>query len=628
MNTAKYEKLFISEAIDYIEQISDSILQLEKDPDNIESVNSIFRGLHTIKGMAASMGYGDITQIAHQLEDIVDLVKSGKIELYRELIDILLKGNDYMEMLVRKKTIDPDILRSFRSVLNSIKAGSDKNTEFKENKSIKIVTGNVLDIIFENDVVLKSARAFVVMKAIQDTGYYYDCAPSYNDILEGNFEKSFKVELKENAPIKELIKQIKSIPEIMDVKHLAEKQIKNEIEDKSYDIDESGIKVKNDIRVSLDRLDNLQNFASELVIARGRLQQLAYGLQDNELINSLNNTSKIIANIQDEVMKIRMVPVWQVFDRYPRYIRDLANKLNKNINFEIKGRSIELDRSLLNTLADPLLHLLKNSVDHGIELPEIRVSVNKSEQGTLILEAKRLKNAILISVTDDGKGIDENRILIIAIKKGIVTEEQAKNMSKQEILNFITYSGFSTRDKANDISGRGVGVDAVKNILKKIGGTFEIHSEYGKGTTFNLKVPLTLAIIKSLNIRVEKERYIIPLTHINETIDIPTSRIQTIMGREVFVLREEVIPIIRLSDIFNIETIEEKTKYSLVIVNVEDNDFALLIDEFIEQTEIVVKSLKGVLSDIKGLAGITILNDGMPSFIIDVPSIFEMAKVR
>ena len=627
MNTSKYEKLFISEAIDYIEQISDSILELERDPNNIESVNSIFRGLHTIKGMAASMGYGDITQIAHQLEDIIDLVKNGKIKLYRELIDILLKGNDYMEMLVHKKTIDPDILRSFRSVLKSIEVGSEKNTESKTSELVKTVTGNVLDIIFEDNVVLKSARAFVVMKAIQDTGYYNDCAPSYNDILEGKFEKNFKVELKDKAPIEELIKQIRSIPEIKYVKHLAEKQIKNKIEDKSYDIDESGIKVKNDIRVSLDRLDNLQNFASELVIARGRLQQLAYGLQDNELINSLNNTSKIIANIQDEVMKIRMVPVWQVFDRYPRYIRDLSNNLKKSINFEIKGRSIELDRSLLNTLADPLLHLLKNSVDHGIELPEERLSANKSEQGTLILEAKRLKNAIMISVTD-GKGIDENRILIMAIKKGLVTEEQAKNMSKQEILNFITYSGFSTREKANDISGRGVGVDAVKNILKKIGGSFEIHSEYGKGTTFNLKVPLTLAIIKSLNIRVEKERYIIPLTHINETIDIPTTEIQHIMGKEVFVLREDVIPIIRLSDIFNIETNEEKTKYSLVIVNVDDNDFALLIDEFIEQTEIVVKSLKGILSDIKGLAGITILNDGMPSFIIDVPGIFEMAKVR
>ncbi len=625
MDTSKYEELFISEAEEYIEQISDSILELERNADNKEAVSNIFRGLHTIKGMAASMGYADIAKIAHQLEDIVDLIRNERISLYKELIDILLKGNDYIDAMVHKVKVDKDILNSFQSVVNSIKTGTQNTPIIKEQKKL---SGSGLEIVFAGDVVLKSARAFVVIKTVQDSGYFSDVSPSYDDIMKENFDRSFIIQCSENTPYDELITKLKKIPEVEDVKIRDNdfKEKKNEIvQDETI---ENATQAKKDIKVSLERLDNLQNFASELVIARGRLQQLSYGLEDSELITALNNTSKIVANIQDEVMKIRMVPVWQVFDRYPRYIRDLSSKLGKKLNFVVKGRDIELDRSLLNALADPLLHLLRNSIDHGIGSPEERRNAGKDEEGTLTLEAKRLKNAIMISVSDDGKGIDENVILIKAIEKGLITEEQAKNLTKQEIYNFITYSGFSTKDIATDVSGRGVGVDAVKNVLKKIGGSFEIHSNFGMGTTFNLKVPLTLAIIKSLIIRVENERYIVPLTHISETIDISKGNIQSIMGKEIFVLRGQVIPIIRLSELFKIKSEIKKDKYSMVIVNVDDNDFALLIDEFIEQTEIVVKPLKGLLSGIRGLAGVTILNDGIPSFIIDIPSVFEMAKVR
>lgn len=628
MDTSKYQELFISEAEEYLEQISDSILELERNPSNKDAVSNMFRGLHTIKGMSASMGYGDIAKIAHQLEDIADLIRNGRIKLYKELIDIMLKGNDYIDGMVHNVKVNPDVLNSFSSVINSIKTGTSQSVSppTSERKSINAMG---FEIEFTDDIILKSARAFVVIKTVQDSGYFLDTDPSYDDIMKEQFDRTFSVLVKKGTPVDEIREKLSSIPEVRDVRVIEEKSETLPLQqEEDADSDETGIRMKKDIKVSLDRLDNLQNYASELVIARGRLQQLSYGIEDNELLNALNNTSKIIANIQDEVMKIRMVPVWQVFDRYPRYIRDLSSKLNKKINFIIRGRDIELDRTLLNTLADPLLHLLRNSVDHGIETPEERKKSGKDEEGSLVLEAKRLKNAIMISVSDDGKGIDENRILIKAIEKGLVTEEQAKNMTKQEIFNFITYSGFSTKEEATDVSGRGVGVDAVKNVLKKIGGSFEIRSETGAGTAFNLKVPLTLAIIKSLIISVEKERYIIPLTHINETIDISAERIQSIMGREVFVLRDEIIPIIRLSEIFGINVEKEREKYSLVIVSVDDYNFALLIDSFIEQSEIVVKPLRGVLSGIRGLAGVTILNDGLPSFIIDVPSIFEMAKVR
>ena len=626
MDTSKYEDLFISEAEEYIEKISNSILLLEKDKENTEAINEIFRAMHTIKGMAASMGYINISQIAHALEDVMDLIRMGKIELYTELIDILLKGNDIIDSLVHKNPVDEDIIRSFKAVLTSLQktpAGIKETQKEVESKNAGI------KVEFVDDVVLKSARAFVVIKIVQDAGIYESTVPSYDDIMKENFEKSFIINVNDEKKAKELIDQIKSIPEIKNA--IFEQEKKEEIKkfeiNNQQDVLQKQVAIKKDIKVALERLDALQNYASELVIARGRLQQLAYKIQNEDLINALQNTSKIITNIQDEVMKIRMVPVGQVFDRYPRYVRDLAKKLNKKVDFEIKGRNIELDRSLLNALADPLLHLLRNSLDHGIESPNERKKNKKDETGKIVLEAKRLKNAVVIIVKDDGKGLSSEKILKKAIEKGLISKEQAKTLSKQDIYHIITRSGFSTKEQVSDVSGRGVGVDAVQSVLKKIGGSLEIQSEEGKGTSFILKVPLTLAIIKSLIIRVANETYIVPLTHISETIDINKEQIQSIMGKEVFLLREEVIPIIRLSRVFHIDSTENREKYSLVIVDIDENQFGILIDEFIEQTEVVVKSLKGLLSGIQGIAGVTILNNGLPSFIIDVPGIFEMAKV-
>ncbi|MFO8062507.1 MAG: chemotaxis protein CheA [bacterium] len=639
METSKYQQLFISESEDYIQTISSNILILEKNPSDSDAIKNIFRGLHTLKGMAASMGYSDIAQLSHMMEDIIDMIRSGQLELYRELIDVLLKGNDYINSLVHNEDIDKDIIGSFKSVLTSIKKGkSAVEKKSSPENTVELKKGqSALDVYFEDDVMLKSARAYLVIKSLQDRGVFIRTVPEYEEIMEDDFGDKFTVVLKGESIDRDIIKSLEAIPEISRVS-----EFENESQDtpkpvlpETRQFAPETAEIKNDIKVSLDRLDTLQNYASELVIARGRLQQLAYSIHNPELINALSNTSKIITNIQDEVMKIRMVPVWQVFDRYPRYIRDLARELGKEVDFRIKGRDIELDRSLLNALADPLLHLLKNSIDHGIEKPEVRKKNGKPQQGRLLLEARRLKNAIIITVSDDGRGLNQETILAKAIDKGIVNEEQAEKLTPQEIFNFITYSGFSTKDETTDISGRGVGVDAVKNVLKRIGGSFEIDSREDKGTVFSMKVPLTLAIIKSLIVRVEDERYIVPLTHVTETIDIVAGRIQSIMGREVFVLRETVIPIIRLSETFNIEIDEDKDKnenedkkISLVIVHMDDSEFAMLIEEFVEQTEIVVKPLKGLLSGIKGLAGVTILNDGIPAFIIDVPSIFELAKAR
>ncbi|MGE3062996.1 MAG: chemotaxis protein CheA [bacterium] len=627
MDTSKYEELFISESEEYIEQISSALLELEKNSQDTESVNVIFRAMHTLKGMAASMGYVEISQIAHGLEDIMDMIRSGKLQLSNELTDLLLKGNDYIDAMVHKKNPDTSLIKSFRNVLESIKVGTkafdkiagkdEKPNAPSEYQSFESIS--VIEVIFAEDVMLKSARAFVVVKTAKDRGVFVKTEPDMDAVMREEFDKSFLLYLNTAEGAESLVEDIKKIPEVKDA---LLKKI-----DKNTDIQDDKTGQRKDIKVSLERLDNLQNYASELVIARGRLQQIAYSTQNEELINALNSTSKIITNIQDEVMKIRMVPVWQIFDRYPRYIRDLSNKLNKKIDFVVKGRDIELDRALLNALADPLLHLLRNSIDHGIESPSERIAKRKKETGTIVLEAKRLKNAIIIEVSDDGKGLDTEKILKKAIERGLVSEEHAKNLTQSDIFHFITHSGFSTKDEVSDVSGRGVGVDAVKSVLKQMGGSFEISSEKERGTTFTLKVPLTLAIIKTLQVNVGAEVYIIPLTHIIETIDINDEEIQSIMGREVFILRDQLIPIIRVSDIYKVKLNEKKSDYSIVLVEVDDAQYGILVDEFVEQSEVVVKSLRGMLSGIQGLAGVTILNNGMPSFIVDIPGLLQMAKV-
>lgn len=618
---SNYEELFISEAEDYLEQISNSILKLEKDMNDTEAINSIFRGMHTLKGMAASMGYSSITKISHAMEDVMDLIRNSKLNITVDLIDLLLKGTDYITSLVNKREIDENIIKSFLKVIESIKTGVETSekiigTEKVEEKKEK-EKSITLKIIFADDVVLKSARAYVVIKSLQDKNIFINSEPDFDSIMKEKFDNEIRMIIKNVNEIASLINEIKSIPEIKDVVVVKD-------EPKS---DNDVLIEKKDIKVSLERLDNLQNYIAELVIERGRLQQIAYSIQNEDLINSLNSASKIISGIQDEIMKIRMVPVGQVFDRYPRFMRDLSNRLNKKIKFEIRGSDIELDRAILNALADPLLHLLKNAVDHGIETPDERVKNKKSPEGYILLETKRVKNGVLIIVSDDGKGLDKNKIISKAISLNLISEDEATRMSDHEVFSLILNGGFSTKEEITDISGRGVGVGAVYNVLKHIGGTIEISSQTGRGTTFILKVPLTLAIIKALLVNVGPEVYIIPLTHIVETISIKMDEIYTIMGKEVFVLRESIIPLIRLADIFKCEYNKENKNFSIVLVEVEESLYGILVENFVEQSEVVVKPLKGMLAGIPGLAGVTILNNGMPSFIVDVPGIITISKV-
>ncbi len=643
-----YRELFISEGIDYINKINDALLQLEKDIENKEYIDEIFRSMHTLKGMAASMGYNAIVSVSHSCEDLFGKIKNGEIPIDTNTISNMFTIMDYLEELIydeerSKGEIDDEI----KSIINSLMAVKVKTGEKRKKKKRKTDGEGVSIVINLNeDTPLKSVRSFIIIKALKENFNVVDIIPSEDDIMNENFDNSFKVVLKEYPEESILEEVLTGMPDLKSWKLegnkdtkggkeeiekkeeekiskkeiIEEKTIKKEnISDTSKIEDKikSSFKKKQDIKVSLKKLDILQNLTAELVISKGALLRKSRGIDDDDLQRIVNDIANLVTSLQDEVVSMRMVPVSEVFDRYPRYVRDIAVKLGKKVNFEIKGRDIELDRSMLDTIAEPLLHLLRNAVDHGIESPEERKKKGKDEIGTIILEAKREKSSVIIEVFDDGRGIDPDILVKKAIEKGIITEEEAKHLSFKESIYLIAKSGFSTKEGVTDISGRGVGVDAVKSVLSSVGGRLEIDTKTGEWTRFRLVVPLTLAIIKAMYVKVGSEIMAIPLNYIIETMDNIRYGIYTVLGKEVCVIRNKIYPVYRLHDVYGLGG----GGNTGLVVKSGDKEALFIIDELLYQQEIVVKPLYGMLSGIPHYAGVTIMGNGDPSLIIDVSSI-------
>jgi two-component system chemotaxis sensor kinase CheA len=374
------------------------------------------------------------------------------------------------------------------------------------------------------------------------------------------------------------------------------------------------------VRIDLRRLDNLMNLIGELVITRGRLSQLSATLNDAALAETVAQTSRLVADLQDEIMTSRMVPVWQVFDRFPRLVRDAARSVGKSVDFAIEGKEVELDRSMLDEVGDPIVHLLRNAVDHGIEAPEVRLLAGKPEQGRLTLSALRDRSAVAIRVTDDGKGIDRERVLRRAIESGIV-EATRTELSDEELLRIIARAGFSTAETVTDLSGRGVGIDAVYNRVRSLGGSVDIRTAPGVGTTVTLRLPLTLAIVRSLLARIGDETYAVPMTHVSETVELQPAIVRALKGKEVLMLREEVLPVLRLRRLVGFEGPPKRGLEQVVVVELAERRAALVVDELIGQQEIVVKQFDGVKDGLALFGGATILGDGAPALIIDVSSL-------
>jgi two-component system chemotaxis sensor kinase CheA len=585
------------------------------------------------------------------MENLMDKVRNNEIKLDPALIDILFECLDALEKMV--ETPEESSEFDISSLLEKISSSSMKNPEAVSSKTEQAdqaenigQDANPKDIspavvaedsqeksengcsIFEilvtlhETCMLKSARSTVVMRNLSELGEIIETIPQVKDLEDEKFDREFKVIISTKEDINKLEDAAKKVSEIskVEVKSHIGGKAKIKIEEKTYTTEGSKTSIKSvqSVRVSIERLDSLMNLVGELIINKIRLMQLASVYKLDALEETLTSLNRLTNDLQEEIMASRMVPIEQIFNRFPRMVRDLTKKEGKEIDLILEGGDIELDRTVLDEIGDPLVHVLRNCVDHGIESPDERKQKGKSPKGTIKLNARREKNHVVIEVVDDGKGMDPQEFRGTAVKKGLMTQDEAKKLSDNEAINLSFMPGFSTAEKVTDISGRGVGMDVVRTKIGGMGGSLKLESVFGKGTTIIFKLPLTVAIIHSLMVKVGKDIYAIPITNVIRDLSVKKEDIKTIKGEEVILIRGEVLPIVRLHKLFGVKT-NGSQELLVVVVERAGNNVGLVVDQVIGQQEVIIKNLdNNILKGIKGFAGATIMGDGNVALILDV----------
>lgn len=667
MDTSQYMSMFLEESMDNLQTLNESLLQLEQEPDNIDKLNEIFRVAHTIKGMAATMGFNKIAELTHKMEDVLSEFRDGQLEVTQKVVTVLFQCLDILESMVNNISegtnqdisID-DIIAELEGISNvhedfsknakgkQVKTDSDNNSPSKiklNEYDINVVKQAIdkgyiayeINVTLDENTLLKSARAFLIFKNLEECGEIIKSIPEVEDLENEDFDFDISLILLSIRNEEEIINILKSISEI---KHVEVKEIKlskekapiegiepKEVESNSVnqlnvknkeEIKETVVhkKAHQSVRVDLERLDKFMNMVSELVINRTRLEQISQSNKIPELSETLEQVARTTSDLQDLVMKIRMLPLDVVFNRFPRMVRDLSVELDKEMELEVHGQDTELDRTVIDEIGEPLIHLIRNAADHGIESKEERLAKGKSIVGSIKLIAYQEGTKAVIKVEDDGKGIAVEKIKNKAIKMGINVE----GMSDSDIRNLIFIQGFSTNEKVTDISGRGVGMDVVKTKIGALGGTVDVISEVDKGSSFIIRLPLTLQIIQALLVKVGAETMAISLGYIDRVIDYSEDIIKKTNGKEVILYNNNVIPLIRLNEKLTIQKSSE-TKGYIVIVKVGEKVVGLLVNSLLGQQEIVIKPLGKTLHGLKEYIGATILGDGLVTLILDVAAL-------
>uniref|UniRef100_A0A7C4YD91 Chemotaxis protein CheA n=1 Tax=candidate division WOR-3 bacterium TaxID=2052148 RepID=A0A7C4YD91_UNCW3 len=567
----KYKKLFISEVNSYIEKLNVIVPELEKKHDS-KTIEEIFRIFHTIKGMAATMGYEELVQVSHNVENTLQDVKDGKVKITDEIIDNIIRAVDKIESFLGKK---------------------------KQN----------VKIVLKKDTMLPTARFFMILNRMKMLTDVSPITPSLKEIKEGKDYFEFIISVSDFSKISKLSSEFSEIESIQTIE---EEKVEEEKE----------IKKLKELRIGIEDLDSLQNIVAELVISKERLINIAKELKNEQLSQVVETHNRFISSLQDVVMKIRMVPLSHIFDRFPRYVRDLSREMGKTVDLEITGSDIELDRSLIESISDPIIHIIRNSIDHGIEPVQERREKGKPETGKIKIIAEREKGVIKISVSDDGRGIDFGKVRKKAVELGYCSnEDEANKLSEKDLLSLLFLSGFSTKENLSTVSGRGVGLDVVRDVIRKIGGNVEIHSKKDEGTIVNLFVPLTMAIIKAYIVKVKGHNFAIPMTFLLETINLSPSNFSYILGKPVILLREEIIPVYSLSYILKLDSEKYEGIIPSLIINIEGKKYIVTVDELGESLEIVVKHLPHTIRNMREFSGTTIIGDGNPCLILDIPNI-------
>lgn len=673
MDVSQYKELFINEAQEHLEALNQAMVELEKDPGNPDVLTEIFRSAHTLKGMSATMGFDQLTELTHEMENVLDGLRSGDIEASTEIVDLLFSCLDLLGSMVAAiaeesgRAVDTQpVIQALREAYGGGKppyeiavrredatetrepavtrAGKAEESAASEEKEAESFTGKErevrLRVTLDRDCALKSVRVFMVFKKLSRLGKITGSQPSMEDLEDEKFERSFDVSLLTAESEESLRRDLMTIAEVSDVEFLSvgEKTMPVAAGEEAQEVSgaaglESQVELERpgvtvpvrtqSVRVNIARLDNLMNLIGELVINRTRLQEIASSYNIPELKEALAQTARLTADLQDEVMKTRMVPVDHVFNRFPRMVRDLAKSRGKEIDFTMEGRDIELDRTILDEISDPLMHLLRNAVDHGIDSPEEREARGKPRRGSIRLAARRDRNYVSIEVSDDGQGIDEREVYEAAVRAGLLSPEEKKSLSDEELLRLLTTPGFSTAHEVSGISGRGVGLDVVRSKVESLGGMLVMQTSKGEGTTFAMKLPLTLAIIQALLVKVQGETYAIPLGTVSETAVVSSHEIRYVSNQEVIFLRDETLPLLRLATCLGLPEDDGRGTFPVVVVEVSPRTVAIAVDELLGQQEIVITSLDKFLKGIRGFGGATILGTGEVALILDIPSLIS-----
>lgn len=692
MDVSQYLEIFIDESNEHLQSLSDQLMILEKEPENSDTINEIFRAAHSLKGMAGTMGYKRMQNLTHDMENVFSEVRNGNIKVTSDMCDVLFQCLDALENYVSniQNTQDEgtDDNEPIIKALNSFIGGN--NEESKEtqpqtassavtagegtselafadfemnavNEALKKGLGVYeIDVTVDENCILKAARAFLVFKNLEGHCDVIKSEPSTQDIEDEKFDKKFTIVVVSKESMEDISGIIRNVSEIKSAEAKAittpfpeseETESKEEAKTEQTEVSEATSSkeakkeetkktsmltqakkaaaanskaVSHTVRVDIDKLDVLMNLVSELIIAKNGLVSASISDDGETASNNQKFTEQIeylervTTNLHESVMKVRMMPIEGVISKFPRMIRDLNKKLNKKMELYITGEETELDRTVLDEIGDPIMHLLRNSADHGLESAEVRAERGKPEVGSIYLNAFQEGNNVVIEVADDGNGIDVEKVKSKAVEKGTLTQEQADALTEKEAIDLLFKPSFSTSDKITDVSGRGVGLDVVKSKIEALGGDVEVKTKYGEGSTFSIRLPLTLAIIQALMVKLGDEKYAISLGSIETIEDVPVGDIKYVHAKEVINLRGSVIPLIRLRDILDVPgEAEETDTIIVVIVRKGDKLAGLVVDSLIGQMEIVIKSLGKYININRMISGATILGDGSVALIID-----------
>ena len=682
MDLSQYLEVFIDETKEHLQTLNDQVLILEEEPDNIDTINEIFRAAHSLKGMAGTMGFKRMQRLTHDMENVFSTIRDGKMNVTPDLVDVVFKCLDaieeYLDCIINSsdegENDNDDIIGMLNACLEGGSVSSAESVAVQENIEEHVAVSNDIDddkrkflniqiadfeknaiseakaqgknvygttVYIDENCILKAARAFLVFKGIEGVGEIIKSVPVVQDIEDEKFDFDFSMLIISEKTIDEVKKVILNVSEIKEVviedfevpedavvvssvqqKEEKEPEKKEETKKKAAPAKSSKAVANRSVRVDIEKLDVLMNLVSELIIAKNGLVSVSNQEDSKTSMQSFNEQieylERITTNLHESVMKVRMVPIESVVNRFPRMIRDLSKKLGKEMELIMTGEDTELDRTVIDEIGDPLMHMLRNSADHGLESTIDRLKLGKPQVGTIQLNAYQEGNNVIIDVIDDGAGIDVEKVKTSAIEKGQITEEQAEMMSEKEAIDLLFRPAFSTAEKITDVSGRGVGLDVVKNKIEGLGGDVEVSTKLGEGTKFTVRLPLTLAIIQALMVEVHSEKYAIPLNSIETIEDVMTSDIKYVQQKEVISLRGTVIPIVRLDEVLECPPREEEPEnLVVVIVKKGDKQTGLVIDNLLGQQEIVIKPLGKYININKIISGATILGDGEVALIID-----------